>query len=272
MLEVWKKETAGTLQPTAIGTAFPFLLENGHIVSLIGGGGKTTLLYEMAGYSVRNGKKVLIATSTHIYRPPEVWWKKSLEGIEQNFTSGRAAVIGRECQNPEKLVCPEEDFFQKASAMADLTFLEADGARHLPCKAPAEHEPALLACSDVVVGVTGLLSLNRPLQEVSFRPERAAELLGCSMEHCLTEKDLACLIASEKGQQKDLSGRTFYAVLHQFEEKEYGKAAEKIVQLLWEQGITQVFVTSVAKKQLQEKSAAFPWHGRAELPEKGTES
>ena len=35
---------------------FPFLTEKGHIVSLVGGGGKTTLMYAMAAHcSVRTG-------------------------------------------------------------------------------------------------------------------------------------------------------------------------------------------------------------------------
>ena len=72
-----------------------------------------------------------------------------------------------------------------------------------------------------MIGVTGLSALGQPLGKDCFRAERAAELLGCTMEHHITEEDLARLIASEQGQQKDLKGRTFYAVLHQYEEKEH---------------------------------------------------
>ena len=114
---------------------------------------------------------------------------------------------------------PETELFEEARKKADLTLIEADGARHLPCKAPAEHEPALLSSSDLVIGVTGLSALGQPLGKGCFRAERAAELLDCTMEHHITEEDLARLIASEQGQQKDLKGRTFYAVLHQYEEK-----------------------------------------------------
>ena len=43
------------------------------------GGGKTTLLYEMAGFCVKNDQKVLVTTSTHIYRPPKEWHDQSLD-------------------------------------------------------------------------------------------------------------------------------------------------------------------------------------------------
>ena len=47
----------------------PFLAEKGHIVSLVGGGGKTTLLYAMADHCARKGWRVLVTTTTHIRQP-----------------------------------------------------------------------------------------------------------------------------------------------------------------------------------------------------------
>ena len=47
-------------------TQFPFLAEKGHIVSLVGGGGKTTLLHAMAAHGARKGWRVLASTTTHI--------------------------------------------------------------------------------------------------------------------------------------------------------------------------------------------------------------
>jgi hypothetical protein len=86
------------------------------------------------------------------------------------------------------------------------------------------------------------------------------------MEHHITEEDLARLIASEQGQQKDLKGRTFYAVLHQYEEKEHRAAAEKLVELLRRQGIEHVLVTCATGNRRQSGENTNPWYGRAELP------
>lgn len=266
MLRIWQRTEKQNLEPVELETAFPFLKEHNHVVSLIGGGGKTTLLYEMAGFGVRNGQKVLVTTSTHIYRPPKEWYDRSLEEVRRKFSAGRAAIIGSICRNPEKLSMPEKELFEAVRAEADLTLIEADGAKHLPCKAPAEHEPALPACSDLVVGVTGLSALGQPLETCCFRTERAAELLGCTMEHHITEEDLVRLIASEQGQQKNLNGRKFYAVLNQYEEKEHREAAEKIAELLQRQGMEHVLITCAAENRMSEEERAYPWHGRAELP------
>ena len=44
MLRIWQKTEKQKLEPVGMGTAFPFLKEKNHVVSIIGGGGKTTLL------------------------------------------------------------------------------------------------------------------------------------------------------------------------------------------------------------------------------------
>ena len=55
---------------------FPFLAEKGHVVSLVGGGGKTTLLYAMASHCAQKGWRVLVSTTTHILRPENGLWQR----------------------------------------------------------------------------------------------------------------------------------------------------------------------------------------------------
>ena len=49
--------------------AFPFLSERGHVVSLIGGGGKTTLMYHLAEVSQGRGLRTAVMTTTKMGRP-----------------------------------------------------------------------------------------------------------------------------------------------------------------------------------------------------------
>ena len=48
---------------------FPFLAEKGHVVSLVGGGGKTTLLYAFARHCAAKGWRVLVLSLIHISEP-----------------------------------------------------------------------------------------------------------------------------------------------------------------------------------------------------------
>ncbi len=59
------------IQEVSIKTAFAFLAEGKHIVSFVGAGGKSSLIDAIAKWSSNQGKKVLVTTTTHIFRPQD---------------------------------------------------------------------------------------------------------------------------------------------------------------------------------------------------------
>ena len=115
---------------------FPFLSEKSHVVSLVGGGGKTTLLYAMASHCAQKGWRVLVSTTTHILRPENWLWAKTDAEIQELWARGSYAVVGSPAPKG-KLTAPPEADLSHWMAQADAVFLEADGAKHFPCKAPA---------------------------------------------------------------------------------------------------------------------------------------
>lgn len=114
--------------------ALPFLSQRGHIVSLVGGGGKTTLLYQMSAHCARKGWRVLASTTTHIRCPQDGHWAPDAYRRDALWAAGTYAVAGKPAAQ-NKLTQPAclEEWMQAA----DAVFLEADGAKGLPCKAPA---------------------------------------------------------------------------------------------------------------------------------------
>ena len=192
----------------------PFLAEKGHVISLVGGGGKTTLLYALAECCARRGWHVLAATTTHILRPENGSWVQTDAALSARWASGRYAVVGTPAEE-NKLTSPPAAQLESWMAQADIVLLEADGAKHCPCKAPAAHEPVLLPQSDIVLAVAGLSALGRPLRQVCFRYEEACCWLGTTPESILTPQLLARLLADAQGGRKDVGGRQFYAVLNQ---------------------------------------------------------
>ena len=138
---------------------------------------------------------------------------------------------------------------------ADITFLEADGAKCLPCKFPAAYEPVILPQSDIVLAVAGLSALYRPLGEVCFRAELAIEAwnrdvceygdaaypkegkrllkeVPISKDTSLTPELLAWLLGSENGARKDISGRSFFVVLNQADTSERREDGRKVLDIL----------------------------------------
>ena len=213
-------------------TQFPFLAEKGHIVSLVGGGGKTTLLHAMAAHGARKGWRVLASTTTHIQRPKEPLLARTNAELAALWMSGNYAVAGAPAPD-NKLTQPPQ--LERWMAQADAVFLEADGAKHLPCKAPAAHEPVLLPQCDIVLAVAGTSALEKPLEEVCFRAELAGPLLHVPGNTLLTPALLAKLLASEAGGRKAVGSRRFYAVINQVDTDERTALARQTAELLKKQ-------------------------------------
>ena len=213
----------------------PFLAEKGHIVSLVGGGGKTTLLYAMADHCARKGWRVLMTTTTHI-RQLAACYAPDDAALTALWQAGHYAVIGTPAENG-KLTLPQPQLLHRM-AQADAVFVEADGAKHHPCKLPAAHEPVLLPQSDIVLAVAGLSALDRPLREVCFRYDTIRpQFLAAAPDAPLTPPVLAQLLASAQGGRKAVGDRQFYAVLNQADTSELRQQGIQIQQLLRQHGI-----------------------------------
>ena len=256
---------------------FPFLHEKGHVISLVGGGGKTTLLYVLSAYCAAKGWRVLTSTTTHIRKPVNLPWiaveEKERTQAERDWLwqQGTYVVAGAPAPH-EKLTILPEPIRNEWILNADITFLEADGAKRMPCKFPAAHEPVILPQSDIVLAVAGLSALYRPLGEVCFRAEMACESwnwemwkdreaayqkegkkrlkeVSISKDTPLTPELLAWLLGSEKGARKDTAGRLFWAVLNQADTPERRAGGRKVLGILEQSYGIQGILTSFSETE-----------------------
>lgn len=185
-----------------------------HNICLVGGGGKTTVMYELAAAWAACGRKVLVLTSTHILRPTDGSFAADVPVVQNLWQQGRYAVIGTPEPSTGKLTAPPQDLYETLQPQADVILCEADGSRHHPCKVPAEHEPVLLPDSDIVLAVAGMDALGRSLAQACQRPQLAVALLDCSAEKIIDAQMLASLLISEQGAHKNVGARAYYIVLN----------------------------------------------------------
>lgn len=219
---------------------FSFLDEKGHVISLVGGGGKTTLLFYLAGCFASRGMKTVVMTTTKIGCPQH--WCAAMEECRQAWENGRYAVCGEQ-KIPGKLSSPGEEFLKKLLNEADAVVNEADGAHRLPCKAPAEHEPVILPQSDIVVAVMGLDALGRRVGEICHRSEKVQELLGCPADHVLEAKDMAAILLSPDGSRKNVGERNFFAVLNKCDDAQRLEGGRQILACMKALGHEQAVLT-----------------------------
>lgn len=185
-----------------------------HNICLVGGGGKTTVMYELAAAWAACRRKVLVLTSTHILRPTDGSFAADMPVVQNLWQQGRYAVIGTPEPSTGKLTAPLQSLYETLQPQADVILCEADGSRHLPCKAPAAHEPVLLPDCDMVLAVAGMDALGYSLAQACQRPQLAAELLDCSAEKIIDAQMLASLLLSGQGARKNVGARAYYIVLN----------------------------------------------------------
>lgn len=185
-----------------------------HTICLVGGGGKTTVMYELAAAWAACGRKVLVLTSTHILQPADGSFAADAAAVHNLWQQRRYAVIGTPELSTGKLTAPPQFLYEAMQPQADVILCEADGSKHHPCKAPAAHEPVLLPDSDIVLAVAAMDALGNSLQQVCQRPQLAAELLGCSTEKIIDAQMLAALLLSAQGARKNVGTRAYYIVLN----------------------------------------------------------
>lgn len=185
-----------------------------HTICLVGGGGKTTVMYELAAAWAACGRKVLVLTSTHILCPADGSFAADVPAVKNLWQQGSYAVIGTPELATSKLTAPPQDLYEALKLQADVMLCEADGSRHHPCKVPAEYEPVLLPDSDIVLAVAGMDALDNSLAQACQRPQPAAALLGCSLDSVIDAQMLVALLLSEQGARKNVGTRTYYIVLN----------------------------------------------------------
>lgn len=183
------------------------------VTALVGGGGKTTLMLRLARELLQAGASVIVTTTTHIFPPEGILTQNpaTLEEAKATLARERLACFGKPAAGG-KLSAPEISI-SALEGIADYVLVEADGAKRLPLKAPAEHEPVIPNETRLVIAVAGLDGAGKTINETAFRPERYAALCGKSEAELVTPRDIALALAHEEGQRKGVSPGARFAVL-----------------------------------------------------------
>lgn len=167
------------------------------VTALIGGGGKTTAMYVLAGELAARGT-VICATTTRI-RPPEhlpVLTRAGPAEISAALAE-RGCVCAGEPAEHGKLAAPALPVAQLAQ-LADYVLIEADGSKGLPVKAHLPHEPVIPAEADQTVLLAGASGFGRPVREAVHRSEQFCRLTGTPPDGPVTAANLARLLLAER--------------------------------------------------------------------------
>lgn len=166
------------------------------VTAIIGSGGKTTMLYTLAAELSARGR-VICATTTHILPPAHMPLVVDGGAATIHYALGNAPCLCVGRLAGEGKLGPGPLPAAELAALCDYVLVEADGARGLPLKAHAPHEPVIPAGTGLVVQVVGVGGLGEPIEKVVHRPERFCAITGLRPEDVATPSAVAGVIAAE---------------------------------------------------------------------------
>ena len=222
------------------------MLKNSGVISIVGAGGKTALMFRLARELSKDGGRVLTTTTTKIYMPTRrqssfVMVSESAETIAKqarelfklsaHVSAGRAIL---HLHNKLKGFKPETIDSLWQSGVFRWIIVEADGAAGRPLKAPSSHEPVIPKSTQWLIGVVGLDAVGKPLtHKWAFRPQLVSKISGLAIGAAIKEKTIAAVLTDKMGIMKNSPPQALrFAFLNQANSIERLEIAQKIARFL----------------------------------------
>lgn len=206
------------------------------VIAVVGGGGKTSLIYRLNAELCEKGKRVIITTTTHMaYEPGRPFAPGGEPELVKRLIKAHGYVIAaRLLPGTGKIGALPGGRMEELKRRCDVMLVEADGARQQPLKVPESWEPAIPSSAGLVISVVGLDCLGKPICETAHRMERTAQLLKKELDAPVTAGDVVKIASSICGLYKNVDDRIYRVYLNKADLPGTKKAAQEIVEKLEE--------------------------------------
>jgi probable selenium-dependent hydroxylase accessory protein YqeC len=231
-------------------------VRHGEMVSFIGAGGKTTSLFWLASELRAEGSKLLVTTTTKIFRPakPHVDRLFLIDDVNALLTESAGMTppviigVGRSVDADGKLIGLPVSWLHPlhASGQFDGILIEADGAASRLFKMPAESEPVVPESSTLVIWVMSIKAVGQPLDSrFVHRAERAVGLLNVAPETPLSRAHIVQLLQHPLGPLKGIPvGCRKIALLNQADTANEVEEAQRLAEAMAPLGLERIVISS----------------------------
>ncbi len=190
-----------------------FKIQPGEVISLVGAGGKTTLMFALARELTLHEGVVVTTTTTKIFPPSSSDTSYVLVSEDENeirdfilrkgYEYGHITVVSEKVNSSGKLKGINVEQVKMLRELGVVTFIiiEADGAARRPLKAPdTDYEPVIPQDTTLVIPVVGIDVLGCELNEEHvFRSEIAAKLAGIEVGGNVSLEVITILVTHKSG-------------------------------------------------------------------------
>lgn len=186
-------------------------LKKNDIVSIVGAGGKTTLMFRLAQENKIHAK-VLATTTTKIYMPTKETADIICIGENNIYKPGIAEkagiyVFGLGVNAENKIIGLKEEHLDKVVPGFDYTIIEADGAKGKRIKGWDSYEPVIYKGTTKTIGVLDIQVLGmKASDENVHRIEEFCKLTRAEQGDYISIEHLLRLIINPLGLFKNAIG------------------------------------------------------------------
>lgn len=217
-------------------------LDRGDVISFVGGGGKTTTIFQL-GYELKElNKRVLITTTTSIYNVKEeeydYFFLKDLKDFSPK--NGTITVLGHRVEDGKLLGINHFQIEEIAKKeLFHFILIEAD----------TSYEPLVPDCTTKTVILIGLDSLGQRIGDIAHRPKIFTEITDTKLLDVIDENIVLRLILSSDGLLKGVRGSPILILNKAVDERTILKG-DKIRSVLYEKGFNEkVLVADIINKR-----------------------
>ena len=237
------------------------LLGDREVVALVGGGGKTTIMYRLCREAVDRGRTAVASGTARFTAPPlgagailaiDEDETRLLRSVSARLKELRwlVAAAGRGSKGRLEPISYDCAGHLSAETGLGLLVLEADGSAMRPFKAPGPHEPAIPPAATLVLAVAGLDVLGRPLtSDYVHRPERVAVLSGAALGERITPEIVATVLAHPEGGRRRVPVSARFAVVLNKVSDDRLTAARHTARLLVARGVARVVLARAREER-----------------------
>jgi len=188
-------------------------INEGSVIAFIGCGGKTSLIKLLAD-KLRD-KKVLVSTTTKIFplNIEGITLCQTLQQCREHEPQTGIQCMGLLNAASGKLESLPLSVIEELIPHYDITLLESDGSRGLPCKGWLQNEPVIPSYCTHIVGVLTINALGKTATETTVHrlPEFLA-LTGLKEGGIITASTLEAMVCTPDGMFKNSAGRCYLFV------------------------------------------------------------
>lgn len=231
------------------------------VISIVGAGGKSTLMYTLA-QELRKDYKCLVTTTTKIYLPYKEQFDYMAVGTEEfnklkhNSNKG-IYVYGSSINDENKLIGVNPAELEIDVPNFQYLLIESDGSKRKPIKGWNSTEPVVLSATTNTIGVISIEAIGNKINEDNiFRVKEFLDITNTCENHIISEANIVSLIFHKYGLFKNSAGEKILFI-NKVENEDQWITAEKLINRILMENKANFIIDKIIVGSLLEKKYKY---------------